>query len=409
MTSVFDVLIVGSGHGGAHTAILLRKNGFEGSIAIVSADASLPYERPPLSKDYLSGEMDFDRIQMRPASFWDERSVALLLGRRVVGIDPGSRTVSLEAGATLGYNTLVWAAGGRARMLQCPGSDKTGIHSIRSRSDIDLFRAQLASARRVVVIGGGYVGLETAAVLTKLGKEVALVHSRERLLSRVASEPVSRFLEQIHRSNGVTLRLEAEVEAFIGTEDAVEGVRLASGETLAADLVTIGIGMVPNVEPLISAGAAGKNGVDVDQHCRTSLDAIYAIGDCAAHLNRFAGERSVRLECVQNAVDQAAVVAGMISGKPAPYSALPWFWSNQYDVKLQSIGLTDCHDDVVLRGDPKAEGFSVAYLADQRLVAMECVNRPRDYVQARALILGGMPQDRQHLANPDIPLKQLAS
>jgi 3-phenylpropionate/trans-cinnamate dioxygenase ferredoxin reductase component len=404
----FDVLIVGAGHGGAQAAIALRKLGFEGSIAMVGAEPDLPYERPPLSKEYLAGEKGFERLLIRPAAFWEERAVALLSRRTVVAVDPQARRVTLHDGDSLGYRSLVWATGGTARRLSCPGHDLACVHSVRSRADVDRMIAELPSVGRVAVIGGGYIGLEAAAVLTGLGKQVVLIEAMDRVLARVAGAPVSHFYEAEHRVRGVDLRTGAAVESIEAAAGAASGVRLAGGETLPADMVVVGIGIEPAVGPLLAAGARGGNGVDVDEHCRTSLPGIFAVGDCAAHENRFAGGARIRLESVQNATDQAITAVNSIVGSPEPYSAIPWFWSNQYDLRLQTVGLSHGHDDIVLRGDPADRSFSAVYRRDGKVIALDCVNAVKDYVQGRKLILDAVAVDRDKLADPATPLRELA-
>lgn len=378
-----DVLIVGAGHGGAQAAIALRQLGFAGTIGIASAEPDPPYERPPLSKDYLAGEKAFERILIRPASFWAEREVVLLPDRTVTEVEPDAHRLRCADGSALGYGRLIWAAGGVPRRL--PG----GGHVIRSRADADALLAALPDARRIAVIGGGFIGLEAAAVLNKSGKEVILLEALDRVLARVAGAPLSRFYEAEHRRHGVEIRLNA------------------GDETVAADLTIVAIGIDAAAGPLLAAGAAGGNGVDVDEYCRTSLPDIYAVGDCAAHANRFAGGARVRLESVQNAHDQANVAARHIVGRPEPYDAIPWFWSNQYDLKLQTVGLFHGHDDFVVRGDPAARSFSLVYLREGRVVALDCVNAVRDYVQGRKLILDGRVLDKARLADASLPLKEL--
>jgi 3-phenylpropionate/trans-cinnamate dioxygenase ferredoxin reductase subunit len=408
MTSSYDVLIVGGGHGGAQAAIALRQHGFQGSLAIVGAEPDLPYERPPLSKDYLAGEKAFERIVIRPAAFWEERRVDLLLGRRVVAVDPAARIATLSLGEPIGYGAMVWAAGGVPAGLDCAGNDLAGVHNIRDRGDVDRIRAELPGVERIVVIGGGYIGLEAAAVLTGLGHRVVLLEALDRVLARVAGAPISRFYETEHRARGVDLRTGVAVEAILGEGGAATGVRLAGGEIIAARILVVGIGIAAAVEPLLAAGAEGGNGVHVDEYCRTSLARVYAIGDCAAHRNRFAGGARIRLESVQNAHDQAVVAAKAIVGAPEPYAAIPWFWSNQYDLKLQTIGLAIGHDDCVVRGDPATRSFSIVYLKQGRVIALDCVNAVRDYVQGRKLVLDGAAPDRAMLADPSLALKELA-
>ena len=404
--NVHDVVIVGAGHGGAQAAIALRQRGFAGSIAMVGAEPELPYERPALSKEYLAGEKEFERLLIRPEAFWAEREVEMLLGRSVAEIDSNERTVRLSDGSELGYRALIWAGGGEARRLGCPGADLGGVHAVRSRADVDRLLAELPGVERVVVIGGGYIGLEAAAVIRKLGREVVLLEALDRVLARVAGEPISRFYEAEHEARGVEIRLGAAVDHIVGENGRVVGVRLATGETLPTNLVIVGIGIVPAVAPLIAAGAAGGNGVHVDRYCRTSLAEVYAVGDCAAHENRFAGGARIRLESVQNANDQATNVAKAIIGTPEPYDSVPWFWSNQYDLKLQTVGLSAGHDDLIIRGSPSARSFSVVYLKQGRIVALDCVNAVKDYVQGRKLVEKGAAPSKALLAEQ--PLKDLA-
>jgi 3-phenylpropionate/trans-cinnamate dioxygenase ferredoxin reductase subunit len=381
-----DIVIVGTGHGGAQAAIALRQQGFEGSILMIGRDGEPPYERPPLSKDYLAGEKPFERMLIRPAEFWAERHVELMLDTNVSKVDPVARELTVSGGATVAYGTLIWAAGGDARRLSCPGAQLAGIHAVRDKSDTDALRADIAAgARRAVVIGGGYIGLEAAAVLRKLGCEVTVLEMLDRVLARVAGEDLSRFYEAEHRAHGVDVRLAAELEAIEGDE-RVTGVRLAGGEVIACEIVVAGIGIVPSVGPLIAAGAAGANGVEVDPFCRTSLPEIYAIGDCAAHANPYAGGAVIRLESVQNANDMANTAARAICGDPQPYEAVPWFWSNQYDLRLQTVGLSLGHDTTVLRGNPEERSFSVVYLKGGQVIALDCVNMTKDYVQGRKLV-----------------------
>ncbi|MBO9517761.1 MAG: FAD-dependent oxidoreductase [Porphyrobacter sp.] len=402
-----DIVIVGTGHAGAQVAIALRQHGFAGSILMIGRDGEPPYERPPLSKDYLYGEKPFERIMIRPPQFWDERQIGLLLETSVSRIDPAAKTLTVTGGGTIGYGTLIWAGGGDPRRLSCPGAQLPGVHVIRDKLDTDRIRAELeAGAKRAVVIGGGYIGLEAAAALTKLGCSVTVVEKEDRLLSRVAGEDLSRFYEAEHRTHGVEFRLGAEVEAIEG-EEKVTGVRLVDGETLPCDLVIVGIGIVPSVGPLIAAGAAGANGVDVDPYCRTSLPDIYAIGDCAAHVNAYADGAIIRLESVQNANDMANTAARAICGDRQPYEAVPWFWSNQYDLRLQTVGVHIGHDATVLRGDPAERSFSVIYLKGGRVIALDCINRTKDYAQGRKLIEARAVIAPEVLLNTEVQLKEL--
>ena len=407
MIDRFDVLIVGAGHGGAQAAIALRQNGFDGTIAMIGDEPELPYERPPLSKDYLAGEKAFERILIRPAAFWEERQVTMLLGEWVTTVDPVAHAVTRSDGSTIGYGKLIWATGGSPRRLTCDGHDLLGVHGVRTRADVDHMIGELDDTRDVVVIGGGYIGLEAAAVLSDLGKKVAVLEALDRVLARVAGEPLSRFYEAEHRAHGVDVRLGARVEIIEEAGDRATGVRLADGEVLPAQMVIVGIGIIPAVEPLLAAGAEGSNGVSVDASCRTSLPDIFAIGDCAAHANPFADGATIRLESVQNANDQATLVAKAITGHPGNYHSVPWFWSNQYDLKLQTVGLSTGFDDLVIRGDPTTRSFSLIYLKQGRVIALDCVNKVKDYVQGRPLVVHGATPGRAALANPEIALKQL--
>jgi 3-phenylpropionate/trans-cinnamate dioxygenase ferredoxin reductase subunit len=407
VTDRFDIVIVGAGHGGAQAAIALRQRKFEGSIAVVGEEPELPYERPPLSKEYLGGDKPFERLLIRPAHFWDERAVTMVLGRRIVAVNAAARTLSCEDGTIIGYGTLIWAAGGHARRLSCSGHDLAGVHAVRSRADVDQLVRELPQTDRVVVIGGGYIGLEAAAVLSKLGKQVTVLEAQDRVLARVAGEPLSRFYEAEHRAHGVDVRLGASVTCIEEAGGRATGVRLATGEVLPAQMVIVGIGIVPAVEPLLAAGARGDNGVAVDAHCRTTLPHVYAIGDCALHANPFADGLPIRLESVQNAHDMAATAVRAILDDPAPYHAVPWFWSNQYDLKLQTVGLSAGHDQAVVRGDQNARSFSLIYLREGRVVALDCVNATRDYVQGRGLVLAGAVIDPAALADTATPLKAL--
>ncbi|MBY0511133.1 MAG: FAD-dependent oxidoreductase [Rhodospirillaceae bacterium] len=402
----YDVLIVGAGHGGAQAALALRQQKYEGSIALLGDEPEAPYERPPLSKEYFSGEKTFDRILIRPVESWAERNVDLLLSRKVTVVDPAAHTVTCADGGTFGYGTLIWATGGTPRRLSLEGHHLKGIHTVRTRADVDAMTQDLASTNHVAVIGGGYIGLEAAAVLRKFGKEVTVLEALDRVLARVAGEPLSRFYEAEHRAHGVDVRLNVKVDSIHEKDARVNGVQLADGTLVKADMVIVGIGIIPAVEPLLNAGAAGGNGVDVDEYCRTTLPDTFAVGDCAMHMNSFAKTR-IRLESVQNANDQATAVAKTIVGTPTPYHAVPWFWSNQYDLRLQTVGLSTGYDKIVIRGNIATRSFSLVYLKEGRVLALDCINSAKDYMQGRALVLGGVSPPLDQLADPAVALKTL--
>ncbi len=403
----YDVLIVGAGHAGANVAMALRQGGFSGSLALLGAEPELPYERPPLSKDYLSGERAFERLLVRPATYWEEQGVTLLSGCRVLQVDAAGHGVTTAEGERLGYGSLVWAAGAAARGLACDGGDLAGVHAIRTRADVDRLLAELPGVRHATVIGAGYIGLEAAAVLTKLGKQVTVLELEERVLARVAGQALSRFYEAEHRAQGVDLRLGVTVEGLEGVAGRVRGVRLSDGQVLSTDVVIVGIGVTPLVQPLLQVGATGGDGVDVDAHCRTGLPDVFAAGDCAAQSRWHADGRRLRIESVHNAKEQATTVAKVLLGEDAPAQAVPWFWSNQYDLRLQTAGLMHGHDEVVMRGDPATRSFSVAYLREGRVVALDCVNRTQDFVQGKLLVAAGTEVARALLADGDVPLKSL--
>ncbi len=404
-----DVIIVGAGHGGAQAALMLRQQGFAGSIMMIGRENEPPYERPPLSKEYMAKEKPFERLYIRPPAFWGEKGIDLKLNSEVVAVDADANNVTLTDGTQIEYGELIWATGGDPRQLTCPGADLSGVHYVRDRAQVDAIMAELdqpGRIGRVVVVGGGYIGLEAAAVLTKLGKPVTLIETLPRVLARVAGEALSAFYEAEHRAHGVDLRTGIGVVAIEGVGGFVCGVRLADDSVIPADMVIVGIGIIPAVQPLIDAGAAASNGVDVDQHCRTSLPHVWAIGDCAAHANHFADGAVIRLESVQNANDQASIVAKAICGEVLSYHSTPWFWSNQYDLRLQTVGLSTGHDQAVLRGDPATRKFSVAYLKQGRFIAIDCVNNVKDYSQGRKLVEAGLVIDPAALADIEKPLKE---
>lgn len=408
-SQAFDVLIVGAGQAGASVAIHLRQNGFTGTVAMVGDEPDLPYERPPLSKAYLSGEIAADQLALRPAAYWGDQRVELMTGHRVIAVDAHQHEVTCHSGLRICYRHLVWAAGGHARRLSCPGADLAGVHVVRTRTDVDKLRNEVAGASNIVIIGGGYIGLETAAVLTKLGKLPTVLEAQARVLERVTSPAVSAFFEQEHRSHGVQIRTSTTVEALDGQDGRVSSVVLANGTRIPADLVVVGIGLALETGPLERAGATCTNGVDVDEYCRTSLPDIYAVGDCASHENRFGAGRRMRLESVQNANDQGKVAAANIAGTPTSYDSVPWFWSHQFDLKLQTVGLCTGYDAHVVRGSAQSRSFSVVYLRQGQVIALDCINAPRDYVQGRKLVSQGTRADPLALADRNQDLAQLAA
>ncbi len=382
-----DVVIVGGGHAGAQVAISLREKNYPGTILIISEEPDLPYERPCMSKTFLSGEAPFDRTLLRKPDFWASRDIRFLQPVRAVAVNPRNHELALEDGETIGYGKLVWAAGAAPRHLSCSGRNATGVHYLRTRADVDGIKADLGNAERVAVIGGGYLGLEAASVLQEAGKQVVVIEAQDRILARVTGTAVSEFIASLHRHNGVDIRTSEQVKQLcVSGGGRVAGVELESGEVIPAQLVIVGIGIVPNVVPLLEAGAAGLQGVLVDEYCQTSLEDIYAIGDCTLQPNRFGGETPVRIESIQNANDQAVVAARHIVGELVANDAIPWFWSKQFNVKLQTIGMLTAHDHFEVCGTPEGGSFAVVYAQSGRIIAIDCINSTKSFVQGRKLI-----------------------
>jgi 3-phenylpropionate/trans-cinnamate dioxygenase ferredoxin reductase component len=405
--SHYDVVVAGAGHAGTQLVFALAAGGFPGSIALIGDETVLPYERPPLTKGYLADDIRADDLAFRDESWWAASGIERHLGTSVVAVDAEAHLITTEDGGKIGYGTLVWATGGEARRIPVPGSDHDGVHVLRKLRDAELVKQRLATTRKAVVIGGGYIGLETAASLTKLGVKVTVVEALERLLQRVTGEEVAAFIKGRHESEGVVVRLGTGVSEILGVDGHVTGVRLSTGEDLDADLVIVGIGLVPTVSQLADAGAEVGNGILVDQICRTTLPDVYAIGDCASFESDWAPSDRIRLESVQNANDQAKTVAKAILGDPEPYEALPWFWSHQYDVRLQTAGVCTGYDTTVVRGEPDSGKFSVIYLRGNVVAAIDAINNIKDYAQGKALVGKVVDPDDARLADPTIPLKQL--
>ncbi|WP_197707509.1 FAD-dependent oxidoreductase [Sphingobium sp. LB126] len=401
-----DVLVIGGGHAGAHLAISLRQKGFAGTITVVSDEPSLPYDRPPLSKGYLIGNLEIDRLLLRDNDYWTEQQVRFELGHRVGALDTGRKCAELEDGRIIRFRWCVFATGGKVRRLICPGSELAGIHYLRTVADVDAIRGGLENGGVLGVIGAGYVGLEVAAAAREMGHEVVVIEAQDRVLQRVTSPVVSDFFERQHRAHGVDLYLGQQVAGFAG-EGRIAAVRLASGLEIPVDLAIVGIGIDADTALAEKAGIACDSGILVDEYCRTSAEGILAIGDCARHPNDFAGGLW-RLESVQHAMDSAAIAADTILEAPTEYRALPTFWSDQYDLKLQSAGLNKDADEIVVRGDSKEGPLTVIYLKEGRIISVDAINNPKDFMGARSLILKEARPDRAKLADISIPLKKAA-
>jgi 3-phenylpropionate/trans-cinnamate dioxygenase ferredoxin reductase subunit len=396
------VVIVGAGQAGAQVAVSLRQLGFAGEVTLLGEEPHPPYQRPPLSKGYLSGEMALERTWLRSEAYYAKHAIHLRLGARAARILRDERVLVLENGARLAYDALALCTGTSARPLHLPGVDLAGVFYLRTLLDSDAIRAEVRPGARAVVIGGGYIGLEVAAILTKLGAAVTVIEALERVMNRVVAPPVSAFYAAEHARHGVAIMAGAAVAALEGAR-RVERVVCADGRALAADLVVIGIGAVPNDALARAAGLEVANGVVVDAFGRTSDPAIFAAGDVTNHPNALFARR-LRLESVHNAMEQAKALARTIAGQPQAYTDVPWFWSDQYDLKLQIAGVGDPDDELILRGDPATRAFSCLHLRDGRLVAIDCVNRGGDFLVAKKLIAARAAADRSRLADPEVPL-----
>ncbi len=403
MTST--VVIAGAGHAAGQVVASLRQKKFTGRIVLLGEESWLPYQRPPLSKKFLAGELSAERLYFKPKSFYDDPDIEIHLGTRITAIDCNNRSVTADDGNEFTYDKLVLALGSRPRPLPLPGADLAGIHYLRGIDDVLSIQSEIQEGRRLVIVGAGYIGLEVAAVTTQLGLEVTVVEMEDRVMSRVVSPQLSEFYQREHLAHGVTLKLSTGTSGFSG-DGKLEYVLLDNGAKLPADLAIIGVGIVPNVELASAAGLATENGIVVDDHCQTSDPNIFAVGDCTLHPNKVLG-RHLRLESVHNALEQAKTAASNICGEDASYAQVPWFWSDQYDLKLQIAGLSQGYDEVVLRGDPQTRSFSCLYLRDGQLIAVDAVNRPKDFMQSKALIANHARIESQKLANMDIALKDM--
>lgn len=401
-------VIVGAGQGGFQAAASLREHGYDAPITIIGDEPALPYQRPPLSKAYLLGEMDAERLLLRPASFYETRNIDLLTGDRVTSIDRVNARLHLASGSSLGYDHLVLALGARNRLLPLDGAGLDGVLYLRTRAESDAIHARIDDAQTITVIGAGFIGLELAAVASKRGKMVHVVEALPRVMSRAVSQAASDFYAMAHRQWGSELHLNARLSSIDGKGGRVAGITLANGCSITCDLVLVGIGIVPNVELAQEAGLAVDNGIAVDHRLLTADPCISAIGDCASFPDPVSRTR-VRLESVQNAADQGRFVAKRITGDPEVYQAVPWFWSDQRDLKLQMVGLTTGCDCTVLRGDPEARAFSVFCFRGEKLLGIESVNRAADHMFGRRLLAAGESISPDEAADLSFDLKKRLS
>ena len=399
------VIIVGGGQGAGQAAVSLRQEGYEGEIIILTEESHLPYQRPPLSKQFLAGTQEVERIYLRPEKFYIDNQIEILTNQRVESLDLEHHRVVGQKGQLFDFNRLILATGSRVRRLpELPGAELEGVVYLRTLDEAERLKSTLTEANHMVVIGGGYIGLEVAAVAMKAGLSITVLEMMPRILSRVATPELSAFYQRAHQSRGVTIRTQARAVRFIEASNRVNAVILDDGSHLPADVVVVGIGVEPNVELAETAGLTCSNGIVVDTHCRTIHPEVYAIGDCTNHPNLFA-EKSIRLESVPNAMEQARVAAAMICGKEKIYDAEPWFWSDQYDIKLQMVGFTEGAERSIVRGDIESGAAITFYLKDEVVIAVEAINSVRDFLSCRKLVAGRVKLDPMQLADVDIPLK----
>lgn len=406
------VVIVGAGQAGGQAAASLRAEGFAGRIVLVGAEPTLPYQRPPLSKGFLAGALSLDRLLLKPPAFYTQGGIEARLGVDVVAIDSAARQLRLSDGGNLAYHQLLLATGGRPRLLTCAGAELPQVHYLRTIADVEALRPHFQPGARLTVIGAGYIGLEVAAVAVQHGLAVTVLEAAPTVLGRVACAEVAGFFKWVHEQAGVVIHCGAQVNRILAHDSMAHGneveVITDTGASVAADLVVAGIGLLPNVELAEAAGIACANGIIVDQDGRTSMPNIFAAGDCASQLSRIYDCR-MRLESVNNAIEQAKTAAAAMCGKSKPFTQTPWFWSDQYDLKLQTAGISRGYDEIVVRGVPASGSFAVFYLQGGRLLAVDAINRPAEFILARTLIPKRAQVSTRRLADDAIAVKELAA
>lgn len=407
-TSDKSLLIVGAGHAGSELAISARQGGWQGPITLLGDEPAVPYHRPPLSKAYLCGEADLEAIHLRPASVYENARIERITGARMTAIDRAAKTVQLQDGRRLEYAKLALCLGGRPRPLVCEGIDAAAppanLLYLRTLQDADAIRAHLQLGKRLVIVGGGYVGLEVAASASKQGVRVTVLEAQPRVLARVAGPRLSAFYEEVHRGHGVEIFNSVAIARVRCEGGLISSIELTDGRVVPADCVVAGIGMLANVDAAMAAGIATAEGIVVDENGATTDPDIFAAGDCTRYVHPLY-EREVRIESVPNALEQARAIAGWLCGKPKPNRAVPWFWSDQYDLKLQMAGLANGHDRCVLRGDVKSRSFCAFYLQGDRLLAVDAVNRPAEFMAVRRALARPLVVDAERLVDEAVPLK----
>ena len=403
-----SIVIAGAGHAAGQVAVSLRQDGFSGRIVMIGEEPYLPYQRPPLSKAYLAGELELERMYVRHQNFYDEHNIDVRLSTRVEKINSGNRTVTLSDGRQESYHCLVLATGSHVRKLNIPGHDLDGMYYLRTLEDVHRIQENFKPGARLVIIGAGYIGMETAAVAVTRGLDVTVVETADRIMARALAPEVAAFFAQVHRDAGVKIECNRDPRAEILGDGKVEMLRGADGRELPADLIIAGIGVIPTTDIADAAGIECNNGIIVDECCRTSDPHILAIGDCTNHPNHLLGRR-MRLESVHNALEQAKTAAATLCGKLKPYNQIPWFWSDQYDLKLQSVGLSGDHDQVIIRGDFADRSFAAFYMKGDLLIAVDAINSAREFMLSKKLIAQGARLEPEILADMSIDFKQLAT
>lgn len=405
---ISNVVVVGGGQAGAQVVYSLRQYGYEGSIKLIGNESVLPYQRPPLSKAYMKGDLDQERLFFRPADWYAENQVEMAFCETVSAIDKAKKIVRCDSGSQFPYDALVIATGARPRELSVQGADLGRVHYLRSVADVDGMRADIEEGRRLVIVGAGYIGLEAAAIARQRGMDVTVIEAAERVLSRVTSPEISAFYENLHRANGVDIRLSACLGALDGEQGVVREAVLENGESIEVDMVLVGIGVLPNVELAAKSGIAVDDGIVVDEDCRTSDPWIFAAGDCTRRPVACYG-RTERLESVHNAIEQGKLAAAAICGRERPAVDCPWFWSDQYGVKLQIAGLSRGYDQTVVRGLSEDGKFSVFYLRDGVVIGADAINSPQDFIHAKKLVMSRARISPSSLRDISVPVRELVA